>query len=161
MRNYTGYTYTPEYDNTKPLSEKFTFVVNEPDIDYRIGQLGISFAERSDGVKFYVDETGKIFFFDYLKHVEFSPEQFRSKFSAQTKDVDSFVTKVEAEANKLELRPMPEHRVVQGKHDPNGPPREVWPHVKDSLLRQWPADTDFTELLRLSLIHISEPTRPY
>ena len=147
MRNYTGYTYTPEYDNTKPLSEKFTFVVNEPDIDYRIGQLGISFSERSDGVKFYVDETGKIFFFDYLKHVEFSPEQFRSKFSAQTKDVDSFVTKVEVEANKLELRPMPELRHVQGKNtEPTN--REVWPGFKDFLLDQYPEEKNFPELFR-------------
>ena len=147
LRNFTNFEYTPVYDNTKPLQEKFTFVVNEPYENYRMGIISISLSERHDGeIHFYVDETGKIFFDKNLKQERFSSEQFASKFSEQTKDVDSFVTKVEAEVNKLHRTPV-KTTVVEGKSDPNGPPREVWPIYKDFLLEYWPSD-NYEELFR-------------
>ena len=62
MTNRTVYEYHPEFDNTQPLEETFTFVINEPDIDYRIGQIQVQmeFSHNDDLVYFYVGEDGNI-----------------------------------------------------------------------------------------------------
>ena len=64
MTNSTLYEYHPEFDNTQPLEETFTFVINEPDIDYRIGKIHvqIQLSHHDDLVYFYVGEDGNIIF---------------------------------------------------------------------------------------------------
>ena len=145
LRNFTNYDYFPEYDNTKVLSEKFTFVINKPNIDYRIGAIVLDFANDFDYSYFYVDETGKIFFDENLNKERFSTEKLASKFSVTTKDVDSFVLKVSNEIDKLEKIPVVRN-VIQGKSDPNGPPRETGLDSRTFYLTNYPGE-DYEKFL--------------
>ncbi len=143
MRNYTTYTYHPEFDNTKPLQETFTFVINRPDADYRIGEINISMVHnRDDLVYFYVDSTGTIIFDPMMTKKTFEQSSFATTSAASA---------IEVEMDKLRERPFDPTRLrsvltVVGPDNPPDFPEYAWNHYAGWLLEQ-PPDVDYREWL--------------
>ena len=147
MTNITIYEYHPEFDNTQPLEETFTFVINEPDIDYRIGKIHvqIQFSHNDDLVYFYVGEDGNIIFDPMMK------KEIFEQSSLAKSDVPSVINTasvIRTELNKLQERPGEWTRnIVQapvGLRD--GPPPELYEFFAEKLLREYP-DENIEEFL--------------
>ena len=146
MTNVTIYEYHPEFDNTQPLEETFTFVINEPDIDYRIGQIHvqIQLSHNDDLVYFYVGEDGNIIFDPMLK------KEIFEQSSLAKSDVPSVIkaaSVIRTELNKLQERPGAwTTNIVEapvGLRD--GPPPELYEFFAEKLLREYPGE-NFEEL---------------
>ena len=146
MTNITIYQYHPEFDNTQPLEETFTFVINEPDIDYRIGtiQVQMEFSHNDDLVYFYVGEDGNIIFDPMLK------KEIFEQSSLAKSDVPSVIkaaSVIRTELNKLQERP-PAWTTNTAQYPVglrDGPPPELYGLFAESLLRQYPGE-NFEEL---------------
>ena len=147
MTNITIYEYHPEFDNTQPLEETFTFVINEPDIDYRIGQIHVQIqtSHHDDLVYFYVGEDGNIIFDPMLK------KEIFEQSSLAKSDVPSVIkaaSVIRTELNKLQERP-PAWTTNTAQYPVglrDGPPPELYGLFAESLLRQYPDEENFEEL---------------
>ena len=149
MRNYTHYSYTPEFDNTKPLQEIFTFVINEPDVVYRIGEINISINQDNDDlVYFYVDENGTILLDPLIEKETFAQSSFAT---SSVPSVMNAASVIKTEIEKLQERPYDqwgrtEIHVVYGPDNPPDFPEVMWAHYAKNLLESYP-DTDYREWL--------------
>ena len=141
MTNVTIYEYHPEFDNTQPLEETFTFVINEPDIDYRIGQIHvqIQLSHNDDLVYFYVGEDGNIIFDPMLK------KEIFEQSSLAKSDIPSVIkaaSVIRTELNKLQERPgawtINTAQYPVGLRD--GPPPELYEFFAEKLLREYPGE---------------------
>ena len=102
MRNYTHYQYHPEFDNTQPLQETFTFVINEPDDVYKIGEINVSIKQNNeDLVYFYVDNSGTVIFDPMLKKETFEQSSFAKSDSPSVRNTASAVQELEKENSEL------------------------------------------------------------
>ena len=141
MTNRTVYQYHPEFDNTQPLEETFTFVINEPDIDYRIGtiQVQMEFSHNDDLVYFYVGEDGNIIFDPMMKKETFEQS---SLAKSDVPSVTKAASVIRTELNKLQERPGAwTTNIVEapvGLRD--GPPPELYGLFAESLLRNYPGE---------------------
>ena len=147
LRNYTIYTYHPEYDNTQPLQETFTFVINEPDIDYRIGEINVTIKQnRNDLVYFYVGEDGNIIFDPMMKKETFENSSLAKSTAPSVMNTASVIR---TELNKLQERTydatQPSIPAPVGLRD--GPPPELYGYFAERLLRDYPGE-NYTEILR-------------
>ena len=115
-RTWNAYSIDPPYDNTKPLQETFTFVINQPTIDYRYGEIDISF----NG-----DKTG-LFYFNAaqngIAYLDDKPMQSLGEGPGQLQDVPIY--------SEIQTR---EERLAKGPT--GGPPVEFWEIFKDYLSR--------------------------
>ena len=112
-----SYSIDPPFDNTKPLQEIFTFVINEPDIDYRYGAIDISFnADRPAEFYFHAAPNGVVYFDDELM-------QSLGEGPGQLRD-----TPRESNAITREMR------LAQGWN--NDVPEGLWERFKDHLLNK-------------------------
>ena len=112
MRNYTTYDYHPEFDNTRPLQEIFTFVINEPDDVYRIGEINVSIHQNNDDlVYFYVDENGTILFDPMMTQKKFAQSSFAT---SSVPSVMSAASAIETEMGKLQERPFDQWNRIIG-----------------------------------------------
>ena len=146
MTNRTVYEYHPEFDNTQPLEETFTFVINEPDIDYRIGQIQVQmeFSHNDDLVYFYVGEDGNIIFDPMLKKEIFEQS---SLAKSDVPSVTKAASVIRTELNKLQERPgdWTTNIVYAPVGLRDGPPPELYGLFAESLLRNYPGE-NFEEL---------------
>lgn len=141
MRNYTHYNYHPEFDNTRALQEKFTFVINEPNIDYRIGEIHvqIQYYHNDDLVYFYVDENGTVIFDPNMTKDTFEQNAFARSSDSSVMRVASVIN---AEMDKLQKRP-PEYlrNSISAPVGPrDGPPPELYGYFAEKLLRVYPGE---------------------
>ena len=141
MTNSTLYEYHPEFDNTQPLEETFTFVINEPDIDYRIGKIHVQIqtSHNDDLVYFYVGEDGNIIFNPMLKKEIFEQS---SLAKSDVPSVTKAASVIRTELNKLQERPGDwTTNIVEapvGLRD--GPPPELYGLFAESLLSNYPGE---------------------
>ena len=117
VRTEITYSIDPPFDNTKPLQEIFTFVINEPDIDYRYGTIDISFnGDRPAVFYFHAAPNGVVYFDDELmQNLGEGPGQLRD-------------TPRESNAITREMR------IAAGPVD--GPPEALWERFKDHMLNK-------------------------
>ena len=146
MTNRTVYEYHPEFDNTQPLEETFTFVINEPDIDYRIGKIHVQIqsSHNDDLVYFYVGEDGNIIFDPMLKKEIFEQS---SLAKSDVPSVTKAASVIRTELNKLQERPgdWTTNIVYAPVGLRDGPPPELYGLFAESLLRNYPGE-NFEEL---------------
>ena len=146
MTNRTVYEYHPEFDNTQPLEETFTFVINEPDIDYRIGQIHVQIqtSHNDDLVYFYVGEDGNIIFDPMLKKEIFEQS---SLAKSDVPSVTKAASVIRTELNKLQERPgdWTTNIVYAPVGLRDGPPPELYEYFAEKVLRQYPGE-NFEEL---------------
>ena len=140
VRNSTVYGMDAPFDNTMPLQQTFTFVINEPDIDYRIGVIDISIHSSTDERNyFYVDKKGNIFF-DPMMEYNFTQSRFAGT---------SIASELETELNKLQEKP------IEYVHVPSeaslglreGVPPALYQDMADKLLIEYPG-ANYEELLQ-------------
>ena len=141
MTNSTLYEYHPEFDNTQPLEETFTFVINEPDIDYRIGKIHVQIqtSHNDDLVYFYVGEDGNIIFDPMLKKEIFEQS---SLAKSDVPSVAKAASVIRTELNKLQERPgdWTTNIVYAPVGLRDGPPPELYGLFAESLLRNYPGE---------------------
>ena len=148
FRNFTAYTYHPEFDNTQPLQETFTFVINEPDIDYRIGEINVSIKQnKKDLVYFYVGEDGNIIFDPMMKKETFENSSLAKSTAPSVMNTASVI---QTELDKLQERTFHQRdiTIVQapvGLRD--GVPPELYGYMSEKLLREYP-DVNYEEFLQ-------------
>ena len=79
MRNFTHYQYDQGFDNTQPHQEIFTFVINDPGDDYRIGEINVTLSlNLDDRLYFYVDDSGNVIFDPMMTKKTFEQSVFAS-----------------------------------------------------------------------------------
>ena len=147
FRNFTAYTYHPEFDNTQPLQETFIFVINEPDIDYRIGEINVSIKQnKKDLVYFYVGEDGNIIFDPMMKKETFENSSLAKSTAPSVMNTASVIR---TELDKLQERtydatqtPIP---APTGLRD--GVPPELYDYYAKKLLRDYPNE-NYEDLFR-------------
>ena len=148
MRNYTMYQHHPEFDNTRPLEETFTFVINELDDAYRIGEIHVKIQlwHNEDLVYFYVGEDGNIIFDPMMKKGTFENSSFAK---SGVPSVMNTASVIRTELDKLQERTYDWTQLsipaLVGLRD--GPPRELYGYFAEKLLRDY-LDENYTELLR-------------
>jgi len=122
IRTWNAYNIDPPFDNTKPLQEIFTFVVNKPDIDYRYGIIDISFnGDRPAVFYFNAAQNGIVYFDDELM-------ESLGEGPGQLKDTPRTPKKIISTEERLAAS------LAAGPTD--GPPEEIWGPFKDHLLNQ-------------------------
>ena len=141
MTNVTIYEYHPEFDNTRPLEETFTFVINEPDIDYRIGEIHVQIQlSHNDGlVYFYVGEDGNIIFDPMMKKETFEQSSLAKSDAPSAIKAASVIR---TELNKLQERP-PAWTTNTAQYPVglrDGPPPELYGFFAEKLLREYPGE---------------------
>ena len=149
MRNFTHYYLYPEFDNTQPLQETFTYVINDPGDAYRIGEINLTMTfNRDDLLYFYVDDSGNVIFDPLMTKKTFEQSAFAS---SDDPSMASVASAIERELDKLQERPY-DQRDIEVIEAPtglrDGPPPEVYDHFAERLLREYPDDQNFEDLLR-------------
>ncbi len=147
MTNSTVYYSYPEFDNTQPLEETFTFVINEPDIDYRIGEINVNMRfNNNDLVYFYVGADGNIIFDPMMKKETFENSSLAKSTAPSVMNTASVIR---TELNKLQERTydatQPSIPAPVGLRD--GPPPELYGYFAERLLRENP-DVNYEEFLQ-------------
>ena len=145
--NRTTYYSYPEFDNTQPLQETFTFVINEPDIDYRIGEINVNMRfNNNDLVYFYVGEDGNIIFDPMMKKETFENSSLAKSTAPSVMNTASVI---QTELDKLQERtydytqtPIP---APTGLRD--GVPPELYDYYAKKLLRNYPNE-NYEDLFR-------------
>ena len=151
MRNYTTYDYHPEFDNTRPLQEIFTFIINEPDDVYRIGEINVSINQDNDDlVYFYVDENGTVIFDPLMVKETFEQSSFAI---SSAPSVMSVASAMETEMDKLREPSFEEWKERQNiVESPTGsrigPPPEAYEFFAEKLLDEYPNEENYEEFLR-------------
>ena len=118
IRTWNSYSIDPPFDNTKSLQETFTFVVNQPDIDYQYGFIDISFHGSMEAIFYFNAAQNGIVYFD-SEVMESLGED-----SGQLKDTPRTPGTMIMSATRLAAGPT------------DGPPEEIWSLFKDHLLKQ-------------------------
>ena len=102
-RIYNVYEVEPPYDNTQPLQERFKFVINEPDIPYRHGEIYATMhAQPGDKIYFYVGNDGIVRLDN--KFIELTGETLRNSVKLQKPPLGS-VTLEERQQNRFDISP--------------------------------------------------------
>ena len=122
------------YGIERPMQQVFKFVINEPDIDYRIGWIYITVRQYGDtDMYFYVDNGGKIYFDPTLD----------DGISAESRLAGTpIAAEAQEERDKLQLKPkkvtpLPAPSSL-GPRD--GPTPEYYQAFADQLLAQHPGE---------------------
>ena len=117
-RKYNLTTIDPPFDNTTPLSKIFTLVINEPNIDYRYGELDISFHGTQDSMIYYHAAQNGIIYFDdeLMQSLGDGPGQLRDRTG---------ITGV-----------LLGERIAAEPSD--GPSHAFWEEFKNHMIKQWP-----------------------
>ena len=102
-RSYNVYEVDPPYDNTQPLQERFKFVINEPDIPYRHGEIYATMhAQPGDKIYFYVGNDGIVRLDN--KFIELTGETLRNSVKLQKPPLGS-VTLEDEQQNRFDISP--------------------------------------------------------
>jgi len=135
IRTWNLYSLDPPFDNTKPLQETFTFVINKPDIDYPYGFIDISFHGSREAIFYFNAAQDGIVYFDdkVMQSIGDGPGQLKDT------PISSIIT-------------TREERLAAGPVD--GPPKEIWDQFKDYLIEQHSGE-DIREMLLGSNIKLS------
>ena len=148
MINSTVYEYHPEFDNTQSLEEIFTFVINEPDIDYRIGkiQVQMQLSHNDDVVYFYVDDSGNVIFDPMMEKETFDQSSFAKSDAPSVRNTASAI---QTELDKLQERPpaWTQNVVTPPTGLRDGVPPELYGYLSEKLLRDYPGE-NYEEFFR-------------
>ncbi len=127
IRTWNLYSIDPPFDNTKPLQETFTFVINKPDIDYPYGFIDISFHGSREAIFYFNAAQDGIVYFDdkVMQSIGDGPGQLKDT------PISSIIT-------------TREQRLAAGPVD--GPPDGLWNQFKDYLIEQHSGE-DIREML--------------